>query len=218
MSSTPQLHPAATATVPMHSAASAPPSVSDRAPQAAPATAAATNPPIVARVKRGINLGAIMASSVSPAVDPLVPLTLLETVRDLDRPVGAAEAEYVPELLNKRLGMTDTVFAQIRRYATAVERGERVRNDEVAALSRLLARRPDASVVFQTAGERIATVAYQRLSSVRRGMIRYSPRFIARPIARRQARRIENRYFRAPVETAYHDAGMRALHLLLRLD
>jgi hypothetical protein len=159
-----------------------------------------------------------MASSASSAVDPLVPLTLLETVRDLDRPLGAAEAEYVPELLNKRLGMTDTVFAQIRRYVAAVERGDRVRDDEVAALSRLLARRPDAADVFRTAGERIATVAYGRLSSVRRGVIRYSPRFLARPIARRQARRIEQRYFRAPVEAEYHDAGMRALCALLGLD
>lgn len=143
---------------------------------------------------------------------------MLETVRDLDRPLGAAEAEYVPELLNKRLGMTDTVFAQIRRYMTAVERGDGVRNDEVAALSRLLARRPDASDVFRTAGERIATVAYRRLSGVRRGVIRYSPRFLSRPIARRQARRIETRYFRAPIEAGYHDAGMRALHALLGLD
>jgi hypothetical protein len=158
-----------------------------------------------------------MVPSASPAVDPLVPLTLLETVRDLDRPIGEAEAEYVPELLNKRLGMTDTVFAQIRRYTTAVERGERVRNDEVAALSRLLARRPDAPNVFRTAGERIATVAYQRLSGVRRGVIRYSPRFLARPIARRQVRRIEKRYFRAPVEAEYQHAGMRALHVLLGL-
>jgi len=159
-----------------------------------------------------------MASSAPPAVDPLVPLTLLETVRDVDRPQGAAEAEYVPEMLNKRLGMTDTVLAQIRRYAAAVQRGEPVRQDEVAALSRLIARRPDAGDVFRAVGETIANTAYRRLSGFRRGVIRHSPRFLARPIARRQARRIERRYFRAPLEAEYHEAGMRALLTLLSLN
>jgi hypothetical protein len=181
------------------------------------AGATSARPESVAWVSRRINLGANMHASESP-VDPLVPLTLLETVRDVDRPEGAAEAEYVPELLNKRLGMTDTVLAQIRRYATAVQRGVPVKSDEVAALSRLIARRPDADDVFRSTGEKMAQAAYLRLSGLGRGMIRHSPRFVARPIARRQARKIEKRYFRAPLEAMYHDAGMRALHALLSLS
>jgi len=162
-------------------------------------------------------LGAIMASTESSPVDPLVPLTLLETVRDADRPEGAAETEYVPELLNKRLGMTDTVLAQIRRYAAAVQRGDPVKYDEVVALARLIGRRPDAEVVFRAVGEKIAQTAYRRMSGVRRVILRMPPRFLSRPLARRQARRIEARYFRVPFHAVYHDAGMETLLTLLAL-
>ena len=121
-------------------------------------------------------------------------------------------------MLNKRLGMTDTVLAQIRRYAAAVQRGDPVSQDEVIALARLIARRPDAEDVFRAAGETIANAAYRRLSGFRRGVIHYSPRFLARSIARRQAQRIERRYFRAPLADEYHAAGMRALLTLLALN
>jgi hypothetical protein len=56
-----------------------------------------------------------------------------------------------------------------------------------------------------------------RLSGFRRGVLRHSPRFVARPIARRQARKIEARYFRVPLHVTYHDAGMQALQALLAL-
>lgn len=146
-----------------------------------------------------------MGSSDSRSfVDPLVPLSLLEAVREADRPDGAAEAEaeYVPELLNKRLGTTDTVYTQIRRYTEAARRRHPVSGDEVAALARLIARRPDALDVFRAAGAATARAAYNRISSVRRMLLRVLPRFIARPMARRQARRILKRYFGAALQRA----------------
>src|SRR5690348_10281734 len=100
----------------------------------------------------------------NPVVNPLVPLSLLEAVRDADRPEGFEEAEYVPELLNKRLGTTDTIYTQIRRYTEAVRRGHPIPNDEVVALARLIARRPDARAIFAAAGVTAARSAYQRLS------------------------------------------------------
>lgn len=132
---------------------------------------------------------------IDPSVNPLVPLSLLEAVRDADRPEGVEEAEYVPELLNKRLGQTDTVYTQIRRYTDAVRRGQPIPRDEVGALARLIARRPDAVTVFAAAGARAALAAYERLSGTMRALVRYLPGFVARPLARRQARKLLARYF-----------------------
>ena len=168
-----------------------------------------------------------MASSQLLTVDPLIPLKLLETVRAADRPTGgeATEAEYVPELLNKRLGMTDTVLAQIRRYNDATQRGQRIGRDEVVALARLVGRRPDAPQLFQAVGESIASIAYRRTSRVFRVWVRLLPKFLARPIARRKASAIEARYFSHTLTrdfgphlaVAYHDAGMETLAQLFSL-
>ncbi len=182
-----------------------------------------------------------MSPRSSSTIDPLVPLSLLEAVRDADRPDGAAEAEYVPELLNKRLGTTDTVYTQIRRYTEAVRRGRAADGEEVAALARLIARRPDALQLFRDAGRDAARTAYSRMASLKRAIIRFLPRFIAHPYARRQARKIFARYFHvalrvngadlsidvprlAPLSAAsaemsreYYDAAMQELLSLLTL-
>jgi hypothetical protein len=131
------------------------------------------------------------------------------------------EAEYVPEMLNKRLGMTDTILAQIRRYDEAVQRGKRVARDEVSALARLVGRRPDAPQLFEAVGEATARAIYYRMSGLRRGTLNVLPKLLAR----RKARKIEARYFSSaltrdfdqPLAAAYHDAGMRELRRLLSL-
>src|SRR5688500_3416750 len=122
-------------------------------------------------------------------VDALLPLSLLEGVRAVDRPIEDPETEFVAELRNKRLGLSDTVLAQIRRYAEAVRRGQRTTTDEVAALARLIDRRPDAEVVFREAGRYLAARAYQTIGGTARRCVRSLPRFFARPLAARQARR-----------------------------
>jgi hypothetical protein len=134
------------------------------------------------------------------AVNPIGPLSLLEAVRAADRPEDGAETEYAPELLNKRLGTTDTVYAQIQRYSEARRRGRDVSGAEVTALARLLGRRPDAIDVFRAAGIATAHSGYIGLSGAKRGMLRILPRFLARPLARRQAGRILGRYFGAVVQ------------------
>lgn len=185
-----------------------------------------------------------MPSSASFSVDPLIPLTLLEAVRDMDRPEGEAEAEYVPELLNKRLGTHDTVYAQIRRYADARKRGQQIDVAEVSALARLIGRRPDAADVFRAAGASMARVAYERIPGLVRGLIRVLPNFASRPWARRRARKIVWRYFGATLErygaalrmrlpdaraivtenktrdpaATYYDAGLQELLTLLSLS
>ena len=74
-------------------------------------------------------------------VDALLPLSLLEAVRDVDTPRDPSaeellEAEFVDELRNKRLGLSDTVYTQIKRYTEAVRRNQRTAQDEAVALAR----------------------------------------------------------------------------------
>jgi hypothetical protein len=59
-----------------------------------------------------------------PTVDPLLPLSLLHAVRNVDTPEDL-EAELVHELRNKRLGLSETVYTQIQRYTEATKRGQR---------------------------------------------------------------------------------------------
>src|SRR5437588_7202018 len=132
---------------------------------------------------------------MSPTVDALLPLSLLEAVRDVDTPQGDFEAEFVPELRNKRLGLSETVYAQIRRYAESVRRSQRAESDEVVALARLIGRRPDAEAVFRSAGRFLAYEAYRTISPVTRRLLLVLPSMLARPLALRYARRIAERYF-----------------------
>jgi predicted hydrocarbon binding protein len=132
-------------------------------------------------------------------VDALLPLSFLEAVRTVDTPEGDFETEYVPELRNKRLGLSDTVYAQIRRYTDAVKRQQRIPFDEAVALARLLGRRPDAEAVFRSAGRYLAKEAYLTISGTRRKLLRAMPSLLARPLALRQARRIAQRYLNGSV-------------------
>ncbi len=219
-----QSHPANSASAPHIAAVTAPLTVSDRARQAAKATAPARpKAPIVSTtggiklyyLLGAVNLRATMASPAesstdeSSTVDPLIPLSLLQAVRDADRPEGAAEAEYVPEYLNKRLGTTDTVYAQIRRYADAVRRKQQIALSEVIGLSKLIGRRPDAENVFRIAGETAAREAYETINVFVRGCVHTLPNLVARPIARRQARKIVNRYYGAQLERYGADFRMK---------
>ncbi len=171
-------------------------------------------------------------------VDALLPLSLLEAVRVVDRPVEDPDAEFVAELRNKRLGLSDTVNAQIRRYGDAVRRSQRAAVDEVTGLARLIDRRPDAEEVFRAAGRLLAGRVYDGMPAATRRVVRALPGLLSRPLALRQVRRVARRYFAgsvarsgaaivldvpAPVTTqtgaagcAYYEAGFRELlHLLL---
>ena len=126
-------------------------------------------------------------------IDALLPLSLLEAVRDVDKPADL-DAEFVDELRNKRLGLSDTVYSQIRRYSDAVRKGQRAQHEESVALARLIGRRPDAEAVFRAAGRYLAREAYQTINPVSRKLIRILPSILARPLALRRARAIATRY------------------------
>src|SRR3954463_12609451 len=109
-----------------------------------------------------------------------IPLSLLEAIRRIDTPEDQVDAEYVPELRNKRLGLSDTVYAQIRRYNDAVRRNQRISHEEAAGLARLIGRRPDAEAVFRAAGRTIANAGYLTVPAVTRRMLRFLPGMLAR--------------------------------------
>ncbi len=131
---------------------------------------------------------------MSATVDPLVPLVLLEAVRSVDMPDGDLEAEFVDELRTKRLGLSDTVRAQIRRYEDAVRRGQRLPFDEAVGIAKLIGRRPDAEAVFREAGRKLARQTYARIGAPSRGLIRSLPTLLARPLALGHVRRIGSRF------------------------
>jgi len=132
---------------------------------------------------------------MSATLDALVPLSFLEAVRSVDSPDGDLEAEFVNELRTKRFGLSDTVYAQIRRYNEAVKRNVRPAQEEAVALATLIGRRPDAEAVFRAAGRYLARESYQRIPIPTRQMISLFPSLLSRPMALQWTRRIAERYW-----------------------
>src|SRR6266571_2777901 len=87
-------------------------------------------------------------------VHSIVPLAVLEAVRNLDTPVEDGLSEFAEELLSKRLGLSATVAMQLREYEGMVRRDAPADSSHVEALLRLVGRRPDADLVFADAGRR----------------------------------------------------------------
>lgn len=131
---------------------------------------------------------------MSPTVDPLLPLALLDALRTVDLPDDALETEFVDELKAKRFGLSETVQAQMRRYLEAVKRGQRTSFEEAVGIARLIGRRPDAEAVFREAGRGLARRTYERVPAITRRLLRILPGVIARPMALSQVRRIARRY------------------------
>ncbi len=127
----------------------------------------------------------------------ILPLAILEAMRHLDSPRDEEAAEYVDELLKKRLGISDTVAAQIARYELAVRRDEPVSREELEQILRLASRRSDASLVFADGGRRAARRAVQRLGPPTRWAARALPRPVRRLIGYRAARRCAGEVFGA---------------------
>jgi predicted hydrocarbon binding protein len=136
---------------------------------------------------------------MSTTVDALLPLSFLEAVRNVDSPDGDLEAEFVPELRNKRFGLSDTVYAQIRRYTDAAHRKERPVFDEAVGLARLIGRRPDAEAVFRAAGRYLANQTYLSIPAATRRLIILFPAILSRPMALSRVERIAGRFLNGKV-------------------
>jgi predicted hydrocarbon binding protein len=85
-----------------------------------------------------------------------IPLAILESVRQHDRPAEVLEDEDLSISLPRRLGLTGVVDSQIHRYREAQKRRERVSAEQVADLLRLVLRRPDSEPILREAGYAIA--------------------------------------------------------------
>src|SRR5215213_7996962 len=133
-------------------------------------------------------------------VNARIPLSLLESIRRIDTPPDQADTEYVPELRNKRLGLSDTVYTQIRRYNDAMKRGQKIPFAEAEGLGTLIGRRPDANELFKSAGHILANDIYESLPATTRTTIRVSPKFVSRPMALKQLTTIAEKFFGGTLE------------------
>jgi len=123
-------------------------------------------------------------------IHSIVPLAVLEAVKNLDTPVEDGLTEFAEELLVKRLGLSPTVAMQLAEFEQLVRKDARVEESHVEALLRLVGRRPDADLVFADAGRRAARRAVRRLAGVSRFAAHTAPRMFGHIAARRAARAV----------------------------
>jgi len=133
-----------------------------------------------------------LVSSAS-AVQAVIPLSLLEAMRNLDTPIDDGLSELAEDLVAKRLGLSHTVAVQIERYREAATRDDLVSLEEAVSVFRLVSRRPDAELIFSDAGRRTARYATRAASASLRAMLRASPGGIRRRFGLRAAARIARR-------------------------
>lgn len=133
--------------------------------------------------------------STPAAVPALLPLSLLEAIRNLDTPVEDGLDELAEEIVVRRLGLSPTVAAQIQRYRAVAGREGTVELDEVVSVVRLVGRRPDAPLVFADAGRRAARYAARSRGRSSRTLARVSPSALARRVSLRAAARLARQFF-----------------------
>lgn len=136
-----------------------------------------------------------------PTISALVPLSLLEALRNLDTPLEDGLADVSPEVVAKRLGLSGTVAAQIERYQEGMERDEPVTRAEALGVFRLVGRRPDAALAFADAGRRAARHA-ARGAGRTQALARMAPVGFTRSLGLRSARKVAARRFEAEVRAA----------------
>jgi hypothetical protein len=119
----------------------------------------------------------------SRRISAVVALTLLEVIRQQDLPSEVLESEDTSHTMPRRLGLSDVIDQQIRRYRDEVRRRQRITDEEFRDLVRLVIRRPDSEEVFFHAGSFLAGEDYA--SGWRKGL----PRSVGLGLARRRVRR-----------------------------
>jgi hypothetical protein len=136
-----------------------------------------------------------MSDSDRRRVAAVFGLTLLEVLRDQDRPDEVLEDEDVSVTMPRRLGLSEVVERQIRNYQEAVKKRRRMTEAEMRDLVQLVVRRPDAEDVFRAAGTMLASSEADEPGVLRRVL----PRGVAFALARRRVRRRLRSLFGATV-------------------
>ena len=140
---------------------------------------------------------------------PIIALSVLEAVRacDLAKRDSLGDAQTRQETI--RLGRTTSVAAQIERYSAMARRRESLDSEELSALYTLVARRPDADLVFADAGRRAGRHAAKQTPVTLRGLHRTLPRGLRERLGRRLIRGAAARVF--AVEMSYDGASAAAV-------
>lgn len=129
-------------------------------------------------------------AETSASITPLFPLLLLETMRDMDRPTEVLEDEDVTISLPRRLGLSDVVSVQIRRFQEEVRAKRPQAAGPVADLIRLVIRRPDAEEICEEAGRRLARYFWTQRSAAFRRAVRLLPGPLSRIAAHRASKKM----------------------------
>lgn len=141
-----------------------------------------------------------------PSVAALIPLSLLEAIRNLDTPVEDGLDELAEEIVVRRLGLSPTVAAQIQRYRQSAEKGVGVELDEAVSVFRLVGRRADAGLVFADAGRRAARYATKTRGRSSRTLAKLSPNPLARRLSLRSVARLARSIFEGDLKP--HPTGV----------
>ena len=150
--------------------------------------------------------------NIPATVHAIVPLTLLEAIRNLDTPLNdGLPAEFAQETFAKRLGLTATVAAQIDRYREMADKGSQVSEEEAVQVFRLVGRRADATLAFSDAGRRAARYAAKTRGGTPSVAWRVFPRSVRRRAGERAAARALQHVFR--LDLTREPAGPLALRL-----
>ena len=144
-----------------------------------------------------------------PAVPALIPLSLLEAIRNLDTPVEDGLDELAEEIVVRRLGLSPTVAAQIQRYKQTAERDGAVDTDEAISVLRLVGRRADAPLVFADAGRRAARYASRVHARPAWTLSRVTAGGLTRRIAQRSATHLARRAFGGDLRPASDGVQVR---------
>lgn len=135
-------------------------------------------------------------------VPALIPLSLLEALRNLDTPQDDGLDEIVSEVVVKRLGLSSTVAAQIERYEDALRDGQGVSREEAIGVFRLVGRRNDAALAFADAGRRAARYAAEGAGAGTRTMMRVAPEGFSQKLGFGAATRVARKQFDAELRGA----------------
>ncbi len=127
-------------------------------------------------------------SSHRRRVQSRVALAILETLRTQDLPAEILDDENVSVTLPRRLGLSDVIEAQIRRYRSDARLRRKIPEQELMDLLRLVVRRPDSEDVFLEVGRAL----HPRPT---RGLRRFLPRRLALSLARARSQRELRRLF-----------------------
>lgn len=152
--------------------------------------------------------------TIRDAVPALVPLSLLEALRNLDTPIEDGLEERSPEIVARRFGLSPTVALQIERYSTARAAAELVSRDEAIGVLRLVGRRPDADLALADAGRRAARYAGRNARRSTGTVVRVSPHGLGRKLAVRAAAGVANEFFAAEVQRGAAELEIRIVDSL----